>query len=71
MPDNKPAKRTYDYNKEYVKRYMAKQAVVKLYTTPEQKEALTAAARAAGESVNQYILTAAQDRMNRDNQNDE
>lgn len=71
MPDNKPAPRTYDYNKEYARRYMAKQATIKLYMTPEKKEEIAQAAQRAGESINQYILTAVQTRMDSERQTDD
>ena len=70
MPENsKPAPRSYAYNKEYARRYMAQQATVKLYMHPDKKAEITAAAQRAGESVNQYILTAVQTRI--DSETDE
>lgn len=56
---------TYEYNKEYAKKYMAKLSEVKVRMSPEQKDAIAAAAQRAGESVNQFVLSAVHARMNR------
>lgn len=63
---DKPISRTYGYNAKYVRKYHAKLAEVKLRMPPELKTEITAAAAAAGESVNQYMLTATQQRMERE-----
>ena len=63
MADKKPG--TYGYNKEYAKRYMSKLSEIKIRMSPEQKDAIAAAAQGAGVSVNQYVLSAVQRRMNR------
>ena len=64
MEKKKPG--TYEYNKKYVQEYMRKQVVFKLRMTPEQKAHIDDAARAAGESINQYILNATQARMEKE-----
>lgn len=63
MAEMKPG--TYGYNKEYAKKYMAKLSEVKLRMSPKEKDAIAAAAQRAGVSVNQYVLSAVQRRMNR------
>lgn len=72
MDNNKPKPGTYEYNKEYAKRYLQKLAYYQIRMPAGLKEGIETAARATGESVNQYILTAVQDRIDREqNQTDE
>ena len=47
-------------------RYLAKLAEIRLRMQPETKEDITAAAAAAGESVNQYMIEATRQRMERE-----
>ena len=68
--ENKPNRGTYDYNKEYAKKYRAGKTEIKLTVSPETKAAITAAAVAAGESVTRYMLTATQTRMDSEKQED-
>lgn len=63
MAENKPG--TYGYNKEYAKKYMQKLSEVKVRMLHEEKDAIVAAAQRAGESVNQFVLSAVYARMNR------
>ena len=63
MAENKPG--TYGYNKEYAKKYMQKLSEVKVRMLHEEKDAIVAAAQRAGESVNQFVLSAVHARMNR------
>lgn len=49
------------------KRYLGKQAWIKVRTTPEQRYAIQAHAQAQGESVNGFINRAIQEAMQRDN----
>ena len=63
MAENKPG--TYGYNKEYAKKYMAKLSEIKVRMSPEEKEAIAAAAQRSGVSVNQYVISAVERRMNR------
>lgn len=65
---DKPYSRTYQGNRKHVEKYLSKLAEIRLRMPPEQKEAITAAATAAGESVNRYILTATQTRMENEKQ---
>ena len=67
---DKPFSRTYAGNKKYAEKYLSKLAEIRLRMPPEQKERITAAATAAGESVNQYILTATQTRMDKEKMED-
>lgn len=67
---DKPVTQTYGYLAPYIKKYLAKQAEIKLRMPPERKEAITAAAAAAGESVNAYILDAVQQRMEAEDSGD-
>ena len=63
MAENKPG--TYGYNKEYAKKYMAKLSEIKVRMSPEVKDAIAAAAQRSGVSVNQYVISAVERRMNR------
>ena len=68
---DKPVFQTYGYNAKYARKYLAKQAEIKLRMPPERKEAIAAAAAAAGESTNAYILNAVRQRMERESSGDE
>lgn len=50
------------------KRYLDKQAWIKIRTDEDNKDAIQAAAQVAGQSANAYILQAIAERMERDNQ---
>ena len=67
--ENKPNRGTYEYNKEYAKKYRASKTEIKLTVTPEIKNAIVAAAAEVGESVTRYMLTATQIRMDKENKN--
>ena len=54
---------SYEYNKEYAKKYMGKLDEIKLRIPKGQKATVEAAAKAAGESVNQYTQKALLMRM--------
>lgn len=49
------------------KRWIAKQATIYIRVPPEEREAIQAAAEAAGQSINAYTRQAIADRMERDN----
>lgn len=63
MTEKKPKPRTYEYNKKYALAYDKRHVIFKLRMSEEQKTALDAAAKKAGESINGYILSAVQTRM--------
>lgn len=63
---HKPEQRTYEYNKEYVKKYMEKLGEIRLRMPRAQKAHIVDAAQKAGESVNQYVLKSVQERMERE-----
>lgn len=63
---NEPKPGTYEYNKKYVQEYMRKQVVFKLRMSPEHKARLDEAAKAAGESLNSYIINATAARMEKE-----
>lgn len=69
MPEKK-RKREYkgstDSIRAAVKRYDSKLGHLRIRTTPEEKEKIEAAASAAGISLNQYVIEAVRDRMQRD-----
>lgn len=54
---------SYEYNKEYAKKYMGKLDEIKLRIPKGQKATVEAAAKAAGESINQYTQKALLMRM--------
>lgn len=54
---------TYDYNKKYAEKYIAKLDELKIRIPKGQKATVEAAAKAAGESVNQYTQKALLARM--------
>lgn len=60
---DKPQRGTYEYNKEYAKKYRAGKTEIKLTVSPEIKQQIVEAALKAGESVTHYILLATQKRM--------
>lgn len=50
------------------KRYSGKQATIYIRVPPEEREAIQAAAEAAGQSLNAYTRQAIAERMERDSQ---
>ncbi len=59
---------TYEQNKESIKRYMEKVDIIRI-TTPKEsgiKEAVTAHAKACGESVNAFVIRAIMEAMERE-----
>lgn len=48
------------------KRYSASQAIIYIRVPPEERDAIQAAAEAAGQSINAYTRQAIQERMERD-----
>lgn len=56
----------YEQRKEANKRYLAKLDELKIRLPGGQKETVKAAADAAGENVNQYVVRAILDRMGLD-----
>lgn len=54
---------SYEYNKEYAKKYLSKQDELKIRLPKGQKATVEAAAKEAGESVNQYTQRALLNRM--------
>lgn len=68
---DKPYSRTYEGNRKYAEKYLAKLAEIKLRMPPETKATITAAATAAGESVNQYMVNATLQRIERETNGNE
>lgn len=56
-------------NQEAVKRYQAKRDAIMLRPSAQEGQTIREAARAAGESVQGYILAAVRDRMKREQAN--
>lgn len=54
---------SYEYNKEYAKKYLSKQDELKIRLPKGQKATVEAAAKEAGESVNLYTQRALLSRM--------
>lgn len=61
---DKPQRGTYDYNKDYARKYLQKLDNVTVRIPAGQKEVWHAHAQRAGESLNQYIINAVTARMN-------
>ena len=59
---------TYEQNKDYAKRYLAKFDEVRVRIPAGQKVVWQDVAAVAGESVNQYVIRAVEERMNREHQ---
>jgi len=59
---------TYEQNKDYAKRYLAKFDEVRVRIPAGQKAVWQEAATTAGESVNQYVIRAVEERMSREHQ---
>lgn len=55
--------KTYEQNKAYAEKYLQKLERVVTRITPEQKALWQDAAARAGESVNQYVIRAVENRM--------
>lgn len=63
---NKPKPGTYEYNKEYAKKWAAQFVEVKIRVAPDTRDIWKRAAAARGESLNQYVLNAVQNRMDKE-----
>ena len=64
--ENKPKPGTYAYNKEYAKKWEAKQDSLRIRIPTGEKAVWQAAAARAGESVNQYVIKAVAPRMEKE-----
>lgn len=59
---------SYDYNKEYAKKYLDKLDEIKLRLPKGEKEKIRAHAESRGESVNAFIARAIAEAIERDTQ---
>lgn len=59
---------SYDYNKEYAKKYLDKQDEIKIRLPKGEKDKIRAHAESRGESVNAFIARAIAEAIERDSQ---
>ena len=64
--DKKPEIGTYEYNKEYAKKWDAKFDKLLLRIHAGQKDVWREEATKAGESLNQYVIRAVEERMRKE-----